>query len=178
MDLSCQYCTVMRAPRWPSLDLSRSRPPTTHHGPAARVRHLERPRPYCPAHPRQRQEKRHSQHGVVLELGLAKRGGVLRDQEELGAAGAKLLQGLLVAKSVLSGSALVSQHICWRFCRAPRQPSILFLRLDCNAGTSPACASLRRPSVESGTASAKTSSISPLCVHKVPLCSRPPPRNS
>jgi hypothetical protein len=34
--------------------------------------------------------KAHSQHGVVLELGLAERGAVLRDEDELGCGGQRL----------------------------------------------------------------------------------------
>lgn len=68
------------------------------------------PFPYCvPFTPREG----HSQHGVVLELGLAKRRSVLRDQEELGAAGAELLQGLLVAEGVLTGQSWSLPRTSW-----------------------------------------------------------------
>jgi hypothetical protein len=44
-----------------------------------------------------------AEHGVVLELRLAERGGVAGDDDELGLAGAEGLKGGLVTKSDLSG---------------------------------------------------------------------------
>jgi len=44
-----------------------------------------------------------AEHGVVLELRLAERGGVAGDDDELGLAGAEGLEGGLVTKSDLSG---------------------------------------------------------------------------
>jgi hypothetical protein len=49
-----------------------------------------------------------AEHGVVLELRLAERGGVAGDDDELGLAGAEGLEGGLVTKSDLSG-------LFWRF---------------------------------------------------------------
>ena len=43
------------------------------------------------------------QHGVVLQLRLAERGGVAGDDDELGLAGAEGLEGGLVTKSDLAG---------------------------------------------------------------------------
>jgi hypothetical protein len=44
-----------------------------------------------------------AEHGVVLELRLAERGGVAGDDDELGLAGAEGLEGGLVTKSDLAG---------------------------------------------------------------------------
>ena len=45
-------------------------------------------------------------HSIVLELRLAKRGGVASDDDELGLAGAEGLEGGLVTKSDLAGLVL------------------------------------------------------------------------
>jgi hypothetical protein len=52
-----------------------------------------------------------AEHGVVLELRLAERGGVAGDDDELGLAGAEGLEGGLVTKSDLSG--LFSRFVSW-----------------------------------------------------------------
>jgi hypothetical protein len=43
------------------------------------------------------------QHAVVLQLGLAERGGVAGDDDQLGLSGAQALEGGLVAQGDLSG---------------------------------------------------------------------------
>ena len=43
-----------------------------------------------------------AEHGVVLELRLAERGGVASDDDELGLAGTEHLEGALVAEDVLA----------------------------------------------------------------------------
>jgi hypothetical protein len=52
-----------------------------------------------------------AEHGVVLELRLAERGGVAGNDDELGLAGAEGLEGGLVTKSDLSG--LFSRFVSW-----------------------------------------------------------------
>jgi hypothetical protein len=56
-----------------------------------------------------------AEHGVVLELRLAERGGVAGDDDELGLAGAEGLEGGLVTKSDLSGlfGRIVSMGAVW-----------------------------------------------------------------
>jgi hypothetical protein len=55
-----------------------------------------------------------AEHGVVLELGLAERGGVAGDDDELGLAGAEGLEGGLVTKSDLAGLLRDSSvRACW-----------------------------------------------------------------